>query len=673
MRAARRAAAFLFLATILACTGEHQDAGEVIGSALPGSLVALRDARQTDARAGIQGAGDSAKQILFGDLHAHTTFSTDAFILSLPMMGGTGLHPPADACDFARFCSQLDFWSINDHAEGLTPRHWRETIAAIRQCNDVAGDPRNPDLVSFLGWEWTQVGLTPDDHYGHKNVVLLETDPERVPRRPITAPRREFRGVGLPLVARWLLPVLHFDSRQLYFDFQTQAEEVAAVPACAVGIDTRELPAECHEVADAPRDLYEKLEQWDTPSIVIPHGTSWGLMTPPGFDIARELERGQHDARRQRLFEVYSGHGSAELHRETRAAIPSGDEWVCPEPSDDFLPCCWRAGEIIRDRCDDPASMACEERIREARRNFVNAGVAGHLTVPGSTVADWLDCDQCRDCPLPAYSHRPGGSAQYALALTARGQDGSEERFRFGLIGSSDTHDARPGNGFKEFGRLENTEAPYLSGPVGRRTRDRREPAPRSESLVLAELPLQARRYSERGASFLLTGGLVAVHAAGRDRQAIWSALSQREVYGTSGERILLWFDLRNAPAGSNVPMGAEVTDMQEAPRLRVAAVGAFEQRPGCPEYASDALDRERLEALCLSECYHPGPRRRLITRLEVVRIRAQRRQGEPVAPLVEDPWGSRVRRRGPRGRLLCARHPGADIRSQRGQPAMHG
>jgi hypothetical protein len=103
MRAARRAAAFLFLATILACTGEHQDAGEVIGSALPGSLVALRDARQTDARAGIQGAGDSAKQILFGDLHAHTTFSTDAFILSLPMMGGTGLHPPADACDFARF------------------------------------------------------------------------------------------------------------------------------------------------------------------------------------------------------------------------------------------------------------------------------------------------------------------------------------------------------------------------------------------------------------------------------------------------------------------------------------------------------------------------------------------------------------------------------------------
>src|SRR5206468_3030550 len=83
--------------------------------------------------------------------------------------------PPADACDFARFCSALDFWSINDHAEGVSPRHWQETKESIRQCNAVAGDPRYPDLVSFLGWEWTQVGVTPADHYGHKNVVFHDT------------------------------------------------------------------------------------------------------------------------------------------------------------------------------------------------------------------------------------------------------------------------------------------------------------------------------------------------------------------------------------------------------------------------------------------------------------------------------------------------------------------
>jgi hypothetical protein len=122
----------------------------------------------------------------------HTTFSADAFMMSLPILQGEGAHPPADACDFARYCSALDFWSINDHAEAISPQHWRETTDTIRECNAVAGDPKNPDIVAYIGWEWTQVGVTPQTHYGHKNVIFRELDPARVPKRPIAALSRSW-------------------------------------------------------------------------------------------------------------------------------------------------------------------------------------------------------------------------------------------------------------------------------------------------------------------------------------------------------------------------------------------------------------------------------------------------------------------------------------------------
>ena len=112
--------------------GRYQEPGTVTGQPVD---PAPRDARQAPV------APPDARRILFGDLHVHTTYSADAFMRSLPLMGGEGLHPPADACDFARYCSGLDFFALTDHAEALTPRHWRDAQASIRQCNAVAGDP----------------------------------------------------------------------------------------------------------------------------------------------------------------------------------------------------------------------------------------------------------------------------------------------------------------------------------------------------------------------------------------------------------------------------------------------------------------------------------------------------------------------------------------------------
>ncbi len=633
----RRFACVTLLAALLtACSGEHIGPGEVTATPIPPDVQSSHARRQLQAREALakHGSAPAASQILFGDLHVHTTFSPDAFLTSLPMLGGSGLHPPADACDFARFCADLDFWSINDHAEGVTPRHWRETIDSIQQCNAVSGDPANPDLVSFLGWEWTQVGSTPDDHFGHKNVVLLDTDDDLVPARPIAAPRPEFRVALLPPIARVLFPLLHFDKRQMYFDYTTYGDEVRAVPECPKRVPTNQLPLDCHEVAATPNELFEKLDTWGFEHIVIPHGTSWGLMTPDDFSLARPLERGQHDPRQERLFEIYSGHGSAEPYHDW----PSAEGGDCPAPRDDYLPCCWRAGEIIRKRCQAEDLDDCEERAAEARSNYVAAGSAGQRTIPGVKVADWLGCDQCDSCFNLAFSHRPGGSAQAALAMTREGPDGAPQRYRFGMIGSSDSHDARGGNGFKEFARVENTEAPTRSALMQRFLSDSRDPAPRSERVVLSEVPLAQRRYVERGASFFFTGGLVAAHAAGRDRQSLWNAFVGRNVYATSGDRILLWFDLLNAPEGVR-PMGSEVVGQIVSPRFRVAAAGAFEQKPGCPEHVRAALTPERLEEVCLGECYFPGERRRAITRIEVVRIRAQTSQDEPLASLIEDPW----------------------------------
>jgi hypothetical protein len=142
---------------------------------------------------------------------------------------------------------------------------------------------------------------------------------------------------------------------------------------------------------------------------------------------------------------------------------------------------------------------------------------------------------------------------------------------------------------------------------------------------------------AERQASFWYPGGLVAAHSEGRSREAIWAALKRREVYGTSGPRILLWFDLVNEDA-ERLPMGSEIA-LSGTPRFEVRASGAFVQKPGCPDSARQALSAERLKHVCRDSCYHPGDRRHRIEAIEVVRIRPQMRPGEPVGELIEDPW----------------------------------
>jgi hypothetical protein len=637
----------LFVAVGQGVFGSHEGPGTPLAARRPAQALA-REARAHALAAEALGVA-RPKQILFGDLHVHTTVSFDAFLTSMPMLGGDGAHPQADACDFARFCSALDFWSITDHAEQISPQAWSETADAIRACNDVAGGGGDPDSVAFLGWEWTQVGLTPESHYGHKNVVLAHTDAERIPSRPIAATgTRQIASAQLPgVLRRGLLALLGGDAR--YHDLARYFAERASLPECADDVPSPQLPADCVESAETPRDLFRKLDEWGHDALVIPHGTTWGLYTPPGSSWDKQLDPEQHDPERQTLFEIYSGHGDSEVHRDWRELdYDAKGRAVCPEPRPDYEPTCWRAGELIRERClaEGADAAACDERAVVARANAAAAGGQAHLTVPGARSADWLDAGQCRDCDQPAFNYRPGGSAQYVMALSNPGPDGSPLRFRFGFLASSDNHFARPGTGYKEVFRKGNTESRDRAVVTGPLTDVFQAPdeAPIAESQRFDRAASSLSGFQlfemERQASFFMTGGLVAAHATGRDRASIWEALSRREVYGTTGPRLLLWFDLLNPPGSSGrpLPMGSE-TRMLDAPIFQVRAIGSFAQQPGCPEYAEQALSAERLQRLCLGECYHPSDERRLITRIEVVRITPRAQPDEAVAGLIADPW----------------------------------
>src|SRR5689334_2625821 len=218
--------------------GHPEKPGEITRKSVPPDWVTSRGTHQSQARSAV-GEPAEAKQILFGDLHVHTTYSVDAFAWSMPIFHGEGVHPPAEACDYARFCSNLDFWATTEHSESLTPRHWRDLKDMVRQCNKVAGDPQDPDLVTFLGWEWTQKGDTAKDHYGHKNVILFDTADDKVPARPIAAggiAATAMKNKGRAYYKDLIGPYLAWGSRQAQFDQQYKVNELKSQKVCDTGV-----------------------------------------------------------------------------------------------------------------------------------------------------------------------------------------------------------------------------------------------------------------------------------------------------------------------------------------------------------------------------------------------------------------------------------------------------
>ena len=547
------------------------------------------------------------KQIFFGDLHVHTTFSQDAFLFSLPMLQGEGAHPPADACNFARFCSSLDFFSITDHAEGITKRMWEDTIESIRNCDSISDD-KNKDLVVFAGWEWTQMGSSPDTHYGHKNVILRDLD--NIPSVPIGA---GLTGLDL-LIENGLTPFLplvaDFPPEAIDFDFLKFREESYSIPFCD---QERNELEECKERAETPKDLFKKIDDLGLDAIVIPHGTAWGIHSPANSKMSSQLSEGNHDPEKQRLMEVYSGHGNSEIYKKFKHTEEvSPGLYKCPSPTLEFEPSCWRAGEIVNKQCLEQTGKPCIEKAKEISEKFANnaSGLLRFNLVENAVQEDWKQCGQLKDSFLPAYTYRPAMSSQAALASQVSSGDVLNS-FKMGLIGSTDNHKARAGAGYKEFARKS------MGDSWG------------AKDHLTWILP------PERGASFYSTGGLVAVHANQLNRNEIYDSLYEREVYATSGERILLWFNLIKDK--EEVPMGSELSTSNN-PSFEVRAVGSYKQLPGCPDYVNNSMTKEEIERLCLNECYNPSNERNLIDKIEIIKIKPTVNL-ESLDKVIQDPW----------------------------------
>jgi len=603
---------------------------------LPAETVALRQQGQIDA------GTSSEKVILFGDTHVHTTNSFDAFLASLPMLqGGQGAFPPSYVCDYARYVAQLDFYFLSDHAESTTPQQWSNAIDAVHECNQLAG--QDPDIFAFMGYEWTQVGKTAEEHYGHHNVLFMDEQRSKLPARPIAAKREDSKWIAkLPTALQWLDP----RHRDYYASFNSMIDGVTSRRPCAEGVPSPQLPADCFEAVKTPGELYRKLDEWGFDTIVIPHGTTWGDYTPPNASWSHQLNADNVDADKGRLIEVYSGHGNSEQYASFSAREFDEDgKPYCPEPTREYLPACWQAGEIIRKRCGaaGESEATCEARAVEARGFHVaEASLAGFITVPGTTAEDWLDAGQARGMFLPAFNYRPRKSVQYGLALRNFDDQDQPLSYQWGFIASSDTHTARPGHGFKQKGRVYATEANGAASPFweGLVLPEREAPlaqARSAESVDIKALGLRAIDI-ERLNSYFSVGGLAAVHAEGRSRDGIWQAMKRKETYATTGHKMLLWFDYLSESGEPAVPMGGKV-ETAANPGFKVRVAGSFKQFPGCPDYVKGALEAKRLLKMSLGECYNPSDERYAIERIEVVRVRPQNYEGEPVENLIEDPW----------------------------------
>ena len=145
---------------------------------------------------------------------------------------------------------------------------------------------------------------------------------------------------------------------------------------------SRELPADCYETAATPARAVREARRVGRRSDRDPARHDLGLLHAAGHLLGQAARRGaarpgpavpdrDHVGARQLRGVPRLAGGRVRRRRQAPAA---------PSRRADYLPSCWRAGEIIAERCQAAGLDAaeCAARVAEARQLAVEAGVARH-------------------------------------------------------------------------------------------------------------------------------------------------------------------------------------------------------------------------------------------------------------------------------------------------------
>ena len=473
---------FALAVTVVACSGGDGVAGDAAAepAAQPGSGLS----------APVSGLESGDRNAYFGDLHVHTTYSMDAFQF------GT-LATPDDAYRYAqgeaikhpggfdmKLDQPLDFYAVTDHGFYL---------GVMREVADTS-----TEISKYPASEPLHNLNAPEN-------LTLESLPTRNFRRFIGGFRRAIAGskpladeVQTIMRSTWADEVeaadRHYEPGKFTtfaaYEFSSNKQDGGSMHRNVIFRGTENMPAVPFNrlMSLDPEDLWnwmDGLREEGVESLAIPHNSnkSNGQM----FALATwagdpmTLEHNEKRMRNEPLVEITQVKGTSETH----PALAMNDEW---------------AGFEI-----DPYKAGAGMTIAKPEGGYV------------------------RD------------AMKKGLALEA---EGLGNPFRYGFIGSSDTHTGAgsydESNFFSKVGLLDSTA--FLRGSVPITDENLRTMQMSDANEQAFYTASDGRRYLHRQPSAYGASGLAAVWAEQNTRESIYDAFRRKETFATSGPRLRVRF-----------------------------------------------------------------------------------------------------------------------------------